>query len=140
MIIYRKEDRITIKINKLTVKLAPLSYEEKATAETLILENTQRSSMDGSIYAVKCAVKDIKGLKLPDGSDYELEFENNILTDKCIDDLTNIEGNNELFIACLGLLNGVPSEFINPLTGEKLEGVEIVKEKSEKKAGKKSGS
>lgn len=131
--IYRKEDRVKVKIGSLTVKLSPLSYREKAEAQNLIMSKNPTASMDGSIYAVKCAVKEIEGLKLPDGSAYELEFENGMLTDECIDDLTNLEENDQLFVACLSLLNGIPKKFINPLTGKELEGVKIVKEKAGKK-------
>jgi hypothetical protein len=137
MIIYRKSDRIKIKLLDLTVELAPLSYHEKSEIQETIIND----AMGGSIKALKNAVKDIKGLKLPDGSDYKLEFDGDSLSDECVDGLMNIKGITELNIACLDLLNGVPEdEFINPLTGQKLEGIEIVKEERENSPEKKSGS
>jgi len=136
MIVYRKSDRIKLKVGELEVHMSPLTFAEKSTVQEYIMENP----MKGSLHALKCAVKDIQGLKLPDGSEYELAFENEILTDECVDDLTNIQNVDELFIACLDLINGVPSEFRNPMTGEKLEGVEIIREKAEKSSEKKSGS
>lgn len=133
-IVYRKSDRITLKVHDLTVKVAPLTFAEKAEINGLIGSAADpNGAMKGSLLAVKCAVKDIKGLTLPDGSPYKLEFENDKLTDECVDDLTNIQGGSELFIACLNLISGVPQDFINPVTGQKLEGIEVVKEKAAKK-------
>lgn len=132
-VVYRKQDRIKVKIGSLVVKLAPLSYREKSEAQSMIMKNDPQAAMDGSIYAVRCAVKEIEGIKLPDGSKYELQFENDMLTEECVDDLTNLEENDSLFVACLALLNGIPKKFINPVTGEEIEGVKIIKEKSAKK-------
>lgn len=132
-IVYRKEDRIKVKVGNITVKISPLTYREKAEAQAMIMSNTTNAGMDGSLYALKCCIKEIEGLKLPDGSKYELKFEDDKLTDECVDDLTNIEENDKLFLACLAFLNGIPKKFINPITGEELEGVKIIKEKSGKK-------
>lgn len=136
MVVYRKSDRIKLKVGELEVHLAPMTFMEKSTVQDMVMEN----AMKGSMHALKCAVKNIKGLTLNDGSEYELQFENDLLTDECIDDLTNIQNIDELFIACLDLLNGVPSEFRNPVTGEVLQGIEIIKEQSGETPEKKSGS
>jgi len=48
------------------------------------------------------------------------------VTDDCIDDLMNIDVSYEISLACINLLTGVPELFVDPATGNKLEGVEII--------------
>ena len=82
---------------------------------------------ESAAEALKCAIKGVEGLTLSDGKDYSLEFDDNKeLTDECLDDLLNLEVAGELTTISVSLLNGVPKEFVNPNTGEKLDGVEYV--------------
>ena len=128
MVVYRKSDRIKLKFKDLVVSIAPLSFAEKSAVHDAI----SKDPLKGSIEALKYCLKDIEGLTLADGSKYELEFEGDKLTDNVIDDLTNIEGIDELYIVALNMLNAVPKDsFINPATGEPLEGIEIIREKAE---------
>lgn len=132
-IIYTKNDRIKVKINEIEFHLAPLTYAEKSEAQRLISSGQENGAMDGSIYAAKCSIKDVKCLFRPDGSEYKLEFEGDKLSDSSLDDILNIEESTDLFIACLALMNGVPNEFKNPITGQKIEGIEILKEEASEK-------
>lgn len=95
--------------------------------------------MQAAGEAIKCGIKNIAGLKLADGSDYELNFDdNNELTDESVDDLLNLEESGKLTNICAALVNGIPKEFVNAYTGKKLEGVEFIKTGGTK--GKKSKS
>lgn len=96
----------------------------------------QGKPMDAAVLALKSSIKDVEGLEDMSGSDYELDFVENELSDHCIDDLLNIAQGTTLNLVAIELLNGVPDEFTDPNTGQKLAGVEFVKE--EKSAGKKS--
>jgi len=83
----------------------------------------------GSALAVKYAVKDIKDLEDGDGS-YELIFESDgSLNEGTITDLFNLSNSDKINAVCLGLLNNVPKQFIDPITGAPLEGVEFILEK-----------
>lgn len=133
MIVYTKNDRIKVKMNDLVITLAPLTYMQKSNVQNEI----NKDPMSGSVLTLKYCIKGIDGLQNVDGSKYELQFENEMLTDEAIDDLTNIHGIESLYIAALNLVNGVPEYFYNPMNGNKLEGIEIVKNKKEEPNEKK---
>ena len=125
MIIYRLEDRIEVKVDELTFKLAPMLSHIKEEAKALLVA---KKDIEGSKLCIKHSVKDIKGVELSDGSKYKLEFEGDALTDKCIEELFNIEieTRDKLRLACSLLVNGIPAEFINPSNKKPIKGVKIV--------------
>jgi hypothetical protein len=131
--LYRTTDKIEVKIGEISVKVSPLNYEQKSIVNAKIMSGKADQIMDAVRLAVKFSVKEIKGIKLPDGSDYALEFDDKGVSDSCLDDLSNLDQNKELSIICGQLLKGVPSEFTNPETGKTLEGVSIVRKSSGKK-------
>lgn len=82
-------------------------------------------------YHVKYAIKNVEGLTNKDGTPYELKFiddKKEALTDDCTDELLATAFNDKLIYASKQLLNSIPSEIINPVTGKKLEGVELILE------------
>ena len=97
--------------------------------QALVLEGTAMSAMKGAALALKYSLKEIKGLESEEG-EYQLEVENNMVTDNCIDDLFNIEQGTKLTLVALNLLQGIPESFINPENGEPIKGVKILKGKS----------
>lgn len=131
--IYRTNDIISLKIDGLVVNISPLTFEQKMQIQTELMLNASEGPMRAAKLACQYAIKDIKGLEDADGSEYKLEFENNKVSDKCWDDLQNVQETNKMITACLNLVNGVPSEFVDPQTGKKIEGVSIIKEASKAK-------
>lgn len=130
MKIYKPSDRIAIKIDDVTVKVSPLTYEQKSEVQEYMLGAANgdfKAGMDGAKLAIKYAIKGIKGVTLADGSKYELEMDNDVLSEECVGDLINSEINSKLTIICCGLLTGVNKNFVDPNTGKKLEGVSIAK-------------
>jgi len=124
-IVYRTSDRIEVKVGELVVKISPLNKYQKEKIQVLSIED---KLMQAAGEAIKCGIKSISGLKLADGGDYELSFdENNELTDECVDDLMNLEESGKITNICASLVQGIPKEFINPYTGKKLDGVEFIK-------------
>lgn len=80
-------------------------------------------------YHIKYAVKNVEGLVNKDGSPYVLVFtdeKKEALTDACADELLATHFSDKLIYASKQLLNSIPDKIINPLTGAKLEGVELV--------------
>lgn len=124
MKIYKISDRIKIKIGDIVVKVSPLSFAQKSEIQADLIKFQQskdiKDLMDSSFKAIKYAVKEIENI------DYQLEFEGNVLTDACVEDLLNCEINNQLVAACIAFLNGVPNQIINAETGKPLEGIEIL--------------
>lgn len=126
--IYRTTDIIKLEIGGLVVGISPLSFEQKMNVQAEILKGDALGPMRGASLAVKYALKSIEGIEDQDGKPYQLQFENDKLSDSCWDDLQNISEGNSLTMVCLNLLDKVPSEFIDPNTGDKLKGVKILRE------------
>lgn len=129
--IYRKTDRITVKIDDVTVKLAPLTLHEKTEVQTAMMESLKTRDLQqaskGLSLALKLTVKGIEGIEDSDSNPYKLQFdENNQLTDECVDDLLNLEITEKLTLVCTAMVKGIPSKFTNE-KNEALEGVEVVK-------------
>lgn len=135
MRVYSTKDRIKIKMDDVVVSISPLTYEQKKVVQEMLVKAQGKESlyMDASYTAIRFAVKDISGLTNANGEKYELEFEENILTEGCMDDLLNIEITSRMNAICMALVNGMPDCIINPETGEKMEGVEILNPQTEEK-------
>ena len=130
--VYSTEDIIPIKVEGLTVYVSPLTYKQKDEIQNLFIAN---KAVEGVVKAMKYAIKDIDGLITPDGNKLKLKLKNGELDDKTIDTLLNTSFGVKLNVVCISLLNGLPKEFIDPQTGEPLEGVEFLSsgESKEKK-------
>lgn len=128
MKIYKTTDQIPVKIEGLTFLLSPLSFEQKTEIQALAVSADFKESMRAAKLAVKYSVKDVQGIE-----DFEVENDELGLSEECLDNLFNLPQNETLAFACLNLIKSFPKEFINPHTGEKLQGVDIVKVNSRKK-------
>ena len=139
--IYRVTDRIPLKIHDLEVTISPLTRMQKIDVELSATgDNLVKAGLNAASLAIKYAVKDVKGLKDADGTDYKLSLDpNGVLTDECVDDLMNMQFNAELGAVCMALLEKVPDKFVNPITGKPIEGVEFVKESNSEKKDMLSG-
>lgn len=147
--IFRKTDRIKVKIDSIIVEIAPLTRFQKEIIQQAGIVN-KKSAIDESNVnlqkmmheTLKYSIKSVSGIQDIDGNDYQVEFEDDTkqaLTDDCIDELNSIECYGKLMIALSGLLNGIPSgnKIYNPANpNEVIEGVEIIIPK--KKAVKKN--
>jgi len=81
---------------------------------------------------LKYALKAVKGLFNSGGNAYELSFEkgdNNALTDDCLDDILATPLSDNLVYTGSQLLNGIPKNIVNPLTGAPIEDIKIVDSK-----------
>lgn len=128
--IYRRSDRIVVKIDDITVKLSPLTLHEKVEINSQMLRGSRDKNLkelsEGLALAIRYALKDIDGLEDSDGSPYKLQFaDDGGLTPQCIDDLMNIEATNKLALVCSSMINGVPSQFTDEHRNA-LAGVELV--------------
>ena len=131
--IYKVNDIIPLKIDGLVVNISPLSFEQKMDIQAEILKGDSQSAMQAAARAVKYSVKSVKGFENADGSEYQISLIDNKITDECWDELQNVEQAQKLIMVCLNLLNGIPSEFVDPNTGKALDGVSILKDKTKGK-------
>lgn len=131
--IYKTTDRIPVKIDSLKFSLSPLTFEQKSEIQAELLTGSPLSVVKAAKLAVKYAVKGLDGVQTADGEKYELEFEGEVLAENCVDDLLNIDQDDKLSFVCTTLLNGIPKDFLDPNTGEKMQGVSILRKASPKK-------
>ena len=137
MRIYKRTDRIPVKIGELTVKIAPLSLEQKAEVSTKLIsgrvKGESKDLLHATMLAIKYAVKSIDGLTDGDDKPYQLQFDGELLTDECASELMNMSISGKVQSVCLALINNIPDEFTDFVTGQKLDGVEILKKESASK-------
>lgn len=131
--VYRTKDKISVKIDDITVKISPLTYEQKAVIQSLLISGDPLSVVKAAKESIRYAVKEVSGVEDADGNPYELEFDNGVLSEDCIDDLLNIDPEDKLSLVCTSLLQGIPKGFIDPQTGKPIEGISIERPTSRKK-------
>jgi hypothetical protein len=128
--IYRKTDRIKVKIDDIVVTIAPLSIDQKTEVQTIMGRGHLKAEVGlltkAVCLAMKYGIKDIEGLQTEDGTPYKLEFENDTVKDACLDDLFNLEMHEKLVLICSTLINSIPKQFTDR-DGKPLEGVEIIR-------------
>lgn len=127
--IYKRSDRIKVKIDEVTVTIAPLSLDQKTEAQSLMalgkINRDYNLITKGIISLIKSAVKSIDGLENADGSKYQLTFNGDLLSDESIDDLFNIELHKKLVMVCSSLVVSIPTQFVDE-TGQPIEGVTLL--------------
>lgn len=129
MRIYKITDKIEYKLGELSIKISPLSVEDKNILTGLMFKGQAKQDiaalMEGSLYALQCAIKEISGLENADGSEYVLQFDDNgKLTKECASELLNIDQDSKLISLCSSFINGVPSKLP--------EGISLVETKKPK--------
>jgi hypothetical protein len=139
MRIYKRSDRIVVKINDVVVKLAPLTLDQKTEIQSAMFKGMKgdlEAATQGVKLAIKYSVKAINGVVDSDNADYRLEFDSaGELADSSINDLLNMEISDTLAVVCASMTKGVPKDFKDQ-KGNPLDGVEVVnpsKEDKEKK-------
>jgi hypothetical protein len=138
--IYRTTDRIAIKIHDITVKISPLSLQQKNQILSLMLEGQKDNDMvklsQATMLAIRFCLKSVEGIQDAEGNAYQLEFdENGMLSEQCTDDMLNMEQSTALTQVCAAIINGVPSEFVDQ-KGQPLEGVSFANQDTKKKSKK----
>lgn len=120
------EDKVTFTYRQLTYRIKNLI----AGAVTSVKQGqVYIDTALSCFYHIKYAVKAVEGITNKDGTPYELRFTDDkkeALADDCADELLALSFGSKLIYASQQLLNSIPSEIVNPITGKKLEGVELI--------------
>lgn len=133
MKVFRLTDRIplSIKIGEETIffLVRPLSFDEKAKISSLAMIDSgleRRDSLAAVKMCLKHCLKDVKGIKNHDDTDYKLEFDDaGNLSDQCIDDLLNCEVSASLIMASFSLVQGISEHVVDPTNGKIIEGIKF---------------
>lgn len=143
MRLYKTSDKISIKIDDIEIKVSPLNQLQKNELQGHMMKAVN-GNMDEAMLSVqkamKFCIKGISGVEYEDeGGDlksYELEFEEGMLSDDCIDDLLNLPVSNKISSVCSALLGGIPNEILDA-DGKPIEGIKILKKEGKKGKSKK---
>lgn len=125
--IYTINDKIAVKISDVTFFISPLKYSQKCELQSLmekaISSKDMKYAQDAAFLSVKYSVKEVKGIERMDGSTFNVELENNELTEESVDNLLNIKQSTKLATVCASLVHGISNEIIDPYTGQAIEGI-----------------
>lgn len=140
--IYRKSDRVKVQIKSgedtITLHLSPLSQHEKSEVQSLMMKSMATkdpaSASEGIRKSLQYSLKKVEGITDTNGEAYNLEFENGLIKQECIDDLMNmdIDLTSKVMLVCSNLVGGIPKEFKDD-KGVKLPDIEILGEDTAKK-------
>lgn len=129
MRISRLSDRFKIKLEGVTVTVAPLSGRQKLEMTSMI-----KQKEDGKLYLdkpaqehylIKHSVKKIEGLKDYDGQDYVLHFDGDSLSDDCAEEVLSFLVNTYFTVANTQIISGIMGDVINPITGQAISGISV---------------
>lgn len=131
--LYKTTDKVPVKVGPITIQISALSFEQKAEIQAELVKADPLSILRAARLAIKYSVKDVKGVEDIDGNEYQVEMENEMLTDSCVDDVLNLDQDDKISLVCTSLLNGIPKEFVDPQSGKKIEGISIQRGPARKK-------
>ena len=129
MRISRLTDRFKIKLDGVTVMVAPLSGRQKLEMTSMIKQRE-----DGKLYIdkpsqehylIKHSVKSIEGIQDYDGKDYVLDFDGDSLSDDCAEEVLSFLVNTYFTVANTQIISGIMGDVINPISGKPIEGIMI---------------
>lgn len=134
MIIYRPNDRIPLKIGKITLIVSPLTGDQNSELATYTKMQGGKEVVDVgrmAISTLKFAVKDIQGVDATyiDGTKFELERDGDYLTEQSVGDLYEIFGTAQLNMIAAKLI----SKQIDEIPGVKIEIDKVVVPKKTRK-------
>ena len=92
------------------------------------------SASEGIRKALQYSLKKVEGIEDSNGEPYNLEFNDGLIKQECIDDLMNmdIDLTSKVMLVCSNLIGGIPKEFKDD-KGVKLPDIEILGDESGKK-------
>lgn len=136
--IHRITDRIKIEIDDVIITIAPLSYNNKKKVMKHMMASS-KGNMDEATLAVELALKyslkSISNVFDVNGEPYQLEFENNELTNECLNEIQFMEIGQKIQLVCSALIASMPSEFTDG-NGKVIEGIKILSNNKVEEQGK----
>lgn len=125
--ILRMSDRVNVKIGELSFQLAPLSNDRKIEISSCTKKQNGVDVYDHGrsqhLY-IKYSLKKVTGLVDYDNKEYQLSFENDMLTDDCVSEIFMIPQKQDLMLAAWQLLNGVPDKLTDN-DGKEIKGIKL---------------
>lgn len=136
--IYLPKEKVPLKIDDLVVHVQQLSIVQKAAIlEALTQKDSETSLVDATRLALKYGVKGIDGLKLSDGTPYQLRFDGDVLTDDCVEEIFYIPCTDKIQTSCFALLKGISNPLVDA-AGKVIPGVEVISSPPKKRQASKN--
>lgn len=126
--LYRTSDRIPIKIGDAIFRVSPLTKAQKISVQSMIMKENGdliEDTYEKAALLFKYSIKGVEGVEYATGGNYVVEMEDGVLSDKCVDDLLNMEEKNKLAVVLWSFVDSIKSKAIAP-DGKPLKGVEIL--------------
>lgn len=135
MKIARLEDRISIDLGEVKVKIAPLSGRHKQEMTSMIKQGEDSKfyidKPAQELFLIKHSIKEVSGIKDFKDNDYQLEFDGSALTDKCAEELLGFLVSTWFTTANTQAMHGMFGEVINPISGKVINGIHIALDSKE---------
>ena len=125
MILYRPTDVIKVKFDSVVFTISPLSTEQKMEIKRRAVKYLQGNETVDEFALVQSSLmhslKSVKGIHYLDGTEFELEFdENGLAKEECVQELFNSENSAKVLNIATSLMNGELSK-ISEIDGVKVE-------------------
>lgn len=125
-IIYRpNKDFKEITISNIKIKVTPLTFQQKEHARSIaavgLKNNSQTELADSVYYSLRCAIKGVEGISYSDGTSFNPEFEDNILSVESLQELLSVSVNESIMGSITALINDFSKENLD------IDGVSVKK-------------
>ena len=117
-----------IKIGDVTIHCKQLSYRVRSQIGSKYTKQRAGNEIENTVSilfeVLKHSIVKVEGFQKPDGSPYELKFENESLTDDCLDELLYVERVGDILQLCASNFINMkaPDKILDPVSGEPMEG------------------
>lgn len=122
MRIYKPGDRYSIFVDDIEFVVAPLSFIQKTEVLTRMAEaaatKDQTKILLANFEPIQHAIKDIKGFKNEDGSDWVPTFEDGKLSFESLEILLNMTATEQALNYVASFIHGIPNKLPNGVTLE----------------------
>lgn len=122
--------------------VSPLSHDVKSKIMHETTEIVQGKIVidhsKSNFLCLKHSLKDVDGIQDHLGKKWKLQFdEDGTINDGCLNSLLNAPIQSKLAFAAMQMLGNIPTEVVNPTTGEVIKGIKVVHPKAPKDPSKK---
>ena len=122
-----------VKVGDVIIHCKQLSYRMRSVIGAKFHKQSAGDEIQNTLNllfeVLRHSIVKLEGFQNPDGSDFELQFENGILAEDCLDQLMYVEKVGDVLQLCASsFLNmKIPDKIVDSISGEVMEGVSIEK-------------
>ena len=107
---YMTTDRKIVNVGDIEFKLAPLTFSQRAKAETLMGDD---KPLEGTVLMLRSCLKSVSGIKMSDGSEFTLTVEDGIADKDQIEALLTMPHWNTIMTTLISSLSSFDNTPVN---------------------------